>query len=159
MAASRRHCPPAGPASAAGRRRSCQLPMTVNLPECPITYLFWVLTLCTKTAAQVCFFRKRLKKKNVWEKGRKSTPLHFVVLCCACMCLPEGIRPVGSGDLCPELRSTLRGSPALHLDGVPPRPQALWAQALDIRPWRWLTSGLGAALHPPLHVSTTSPDR
>lgn len=32
---------------------------TVNLPECPITYLFWVLTLCTKTAAQVCFFTKR----------------------------------------------------------------------------------------------------
>ena len=37
---------------------------TVNLPECPIMYLFWVLTLCTKTAAQVCFFRKRFKKKK-----------------------------------------------------------------------------------------------
>uniref|UniRef100_A0A8I3N048 Phosphatidylinositol-4-phosphate 5-kinase type 1 gamma n=1 Tax=Canis lupus familiaris TaxID=9615 RepID=A0A8I3N048_CANLF len=37
---------------------------TVNLPECPIMYLFWVLTLCTKTAAHVCFFRKRKKKKK-----------------------------------------------------------------------------------------------
>lgn len=61
---------------------------TVNLPECPIMYLFWVLTLCTKTAAQVCFFRKRFlkkKKKDVSEKRRKSTALHswfFAVLAC-----------------------------------------------------------------------------
>lgn len=64
LAASRRRRPPARRTSLHDGRGpqppsttyACE---TVNLPECPIMYLFWVLTLCTKTAAHVCFFRKR----------------------------------------------------------------------------------------------------
>lgn len=127
-------------------------------------YLFWVLTLCTKTAAQVCFFRKRFKKKKKKDVG-KTKKVHctaLLVLCCACMCLPEGQGLLAPGTCAPvawppRLKSTLRGSASLHLDGVRRRegPRALRhsglrlpGQALDIRPWRWPTSGLGAALHP-----------
>lgn len=70
---------------------------TVNLPEFPIMYLFWVLTLCTETAAHGCFFTKNKNKKQ-WEKKTLHS-MHFLVLCYACMCLAERTRFIGFGDL------------------------------------------------------------
>lgn len=64
---------------------------TVNLPEFPITYLFWVLTLHRDGSTHVLFLEKK-KKKTQWKKKLHS--MHFFVLYCACMCLAEGTRPI-----------------------------------------------------------------
>nr|KAF6480859.1 hypothetical protein HJG59_010653 [Molossus molossus] len=49
---------------------------TVNLPEFSIMYLFWVLTLCTETAAHDCFFREKKK-----EKKKNSGKRRYFILC------------------------------------------------------------------------------
>lgn len=89
--------PPLNDAEAPGRRaipnwsacpapspRQLPTPDTVNAPEFPIMYLFWVFILCTEMAAHMCFLRKRKKKNPQWKRRNYSTA--FLVLCCACMC-------------------------------------------------------------------------
>lgn len=49
---------------------------TVNLPEFPIMYLFWVLTLCTETAAHSCFFYKNKKQNKKNHSGKRR---HFIL--------------------------------------------------------------------------------
>ncbi|XP_036168830.1 phosphatidylinositol 4-phosphate 5-kinase type-1 gamma isoform X2 [Myotis myotis] len=49
---------------------------TVNLPEFPIMYLFWVLTLCTETAAHSCFFLQKQKTKQKKHNGKRR---HFIL--------------------------------------------------------------------------------
>lgn len=93
---------------------------TVNLPEFPITYLFWVLTLCTETAAHMCFFRKRKRKKN-HNRIRNSVPCTFWFFALlACMCLAEGTRPIGFGDLRPGGLITLAENPRSESRPAPP---------------------------------------
>lgn len=92
---------------------------TVNLSEFPITYLFWVLTLCTEMAAHMCFFKKK-KKEEKHNGKRDSIPCTFFVLCCACMCLAEGTKPIGFGDLHPSDLVTLTENLCSESQPAPP---------------------------------------
>lgn len=97
--------PPLNDAEAPGRRaipnwsacpapspRQLPTPDTVNAPEFPIMYLFWVFILCTEMAAHVCFLRKRKKKKNPTMEKKKLFHCIFGSL----LCLHVSLREPGS---------------------------------------------------------------
>lgn len=92
---------------------------TVNRPEFPVMYLFWVLILCTEMAAHGCFFRGG--KRTQWEKKTLHS-MHFLVLCYACMCLAEGTRPISFGDLRLSGPATPAENPALSFHRHHPAP-------------------------------------
>ncbi|KAF6095093.1 hypothetical protein HJG60_012065 [Phyllostomus discolor] len=137
---------------------------TVNLPESPITYLFWVLTLRTQTTARECCFGEKKRKEQ--RKKKQLHSKHFLVLCYACMRLTEGIRPI----CCRPLSDCLQAPPGSTFvsDGAPrraeppdppwspghlwrpPTQQLLLAQVceLDSCPRGKPTGGPGVARHP-----------
>lgn len=122
--------PPLNDAEAPGRRaipnwsacpapspRQLPTPDTVNAPEFPIMYLFWVFILCTEMAAHMCFLRKRKKKKKPHNGKEETIPLHFWFFA-VLACVPEGTRFLALGTCAPvaqvpQLEST--PSPARHL--------------------------------------------
>lgn len=59
---------------------------TVNLPEFPIMYLFWVLTLCTETAAHGCFFTKKNTQKTMGKEDTSFYALFGSLLCLHVSC-------------------------------------------------------------------------
>lgn len=126
---------------------------TVNLPEFSIMYLFWVLTLCTETAAHDCFFREKEKEKKT--VGKEDTSFYaLLVLCYACMCLAKGTRPISFGDLRPSGPATLAENPTQCPQAPPSSTSLFWMGHLGGKDHQVPTGSQGTSGgHPPVPSS------